>query len=513
MTSGHVFVLRADLLNLNADAWMLPTDQWVEIEPGWMSRDAALHRRADDAAPDDFRRGETLAFAVPAPTIGEPIPIATAVPSNNRWTPESVRERVHAFAQAALDALPEASGRRPLRLLALPFLGSAGGSAKDLSAQMRALLQASHEVARQKGVDVAVVVRDRAAHTLAQTLRRAESGDWWAELDVDLRARAEDLGRKAAIGRIVPFLGAGVSMSAGAPSWKDLLADLAEPLDLSAAEKKELQDLSPLDQASLIETLYAERGIARSFRESIADRVTLSRYGLAPGLLASLPSEGAITLNYDVLFEDACSDAGSRRFVIPEESGGGRWLLKLHGDARKPKSIVLTRDDYLGFNANREALSSLVKAHLMTHHLLFVGFGLTDDHFHEIVHAVRRALPEASQRELGTAIMVAADTLQAKAWEGRLSMVRMTPEPVATADFSHAARRLEIFLDAMMAHATQEHTYLLADKYGESLASQDRELREDLLKVVAKHGSSDSPAWAVVRAALEGLGLPGLGLH
>jgi hypothetical protein len=220
-----------------------------------------------------------------------------------------------------------------------------------------------------------------------------------------------------------------------------------------------------------------------------------------------VPSEGAITLNYDGLFEKACGDAGEPRFVIPNESGQGRWLLKLHGDANRPETIVLTRDDYLGFNANREALSSLVKAHLMTHHLLFVGFGLADDHFHEIVHAVHRALPEGGKRELGTAIMVAADGLHAKAWEGRLAMVRMTPDPVAKADFGVGARRLEIFLDAMMAHTTQEHTYLLAEKYGDSLASQDRELREDLLTLVAKHGGSDSPAWAVVRTALEGLGL------
>ncbi|MDQ0260446.1 hypothetical protein J2W20_002350 [Sinomonas atrocyanea] len=508
MTTGHVFVLRADLLNLNADAWLLPTDRWVEIEPGWMSRDAGLHRRADDAAPDDFRRGDTLAFAVPTLQVGEPIPIATAVPSDNHWGPEQVRERVRAFAQAALEALPEASSRRSLRLLALPFLGSAGGSAEDLTAQMRALLEASREVAREKAVDVAVVVRDPAAYTLAQALRRDHPGEWWEELDAGIRAQAEELGRKAGLGRIVPFLGAGVSMSAGAPSWAELLADLAVPLNLSADELKELRSLNPLDQASLLETLYAERGVTTDYRSSIAERVEVPRYGLAPALLASLPSEGAITLNYDGLFEKACDDAGEPRFVIPNESGEGRWLLKLHGDAKKPKTIVLTRDDYLGFNANREALSSLVKAHLMTHHLLFVGFGLADDHFHEIVHAVHRALPEGGKRELGTAIMVAADGLHAKAWEGRLAMVRMTPDPVAKADFGVAARRLEIFLDAMMAHATQEHTYLLAEKYGESLAAHDRELREDLLTLVAKHGGSDSPAWAVVKTALEGLGLP-----
>ncbi|MFW0772756.1 SIR2 family NAD-dependent protein deacylase [Paenarthrobacter nitroguajacolicus] len=62
-------------------------------------------------------------------------------------------------------------------------------------------------------------------------------------------------------------------------------------------------------------------------------------------------------------------------------SVGGEWLLKLHGSVSKPDTIVLTRDDYLGFNSSRAALSALVKAHLLTHHLLFVGFGVADDHF------------------------------------------------------------------------------------------------------------------------------------
>lgn len=221
------------------------------------------------------------------------------------------------------------------------------------------------------------------------------------------------------------FLGAGVSVSAGGPTWNRLLSDLGKYLNLESEVEERLANLNPLDRASLMESLFAEDDSAPDFRKAVVMALDVPRYGLAPALLASIPSEGAITLNYDRLFEMACEDAGAERFIIPDDARhADRWLLKLHGDSRKPDSIVLTRDDYLGFDANRNALSALVKAHLITHHLLFVGFGLSDDHFYEIVHDVRRAVPAAStDSNMGTALSLYKDALQERAWRNKLNVL------------------------------------------------------------------------------------------
>jgi hypothetical protein len=79
---------------------------------------------------------------------------------------------------------------------------------------------------------------------------------------------------------------------------------------LNDAEAEAFQALGLLDQAGVLEQLYSDQhGSRRAFGKAVADAVDLPRYGLAPALLATVPSAGAITLNYDRLFETACRDA------------------------------------------------------------------------------------------------------------------------------------------------------------------------------------------------------------
>jgi hypothetical protein len=149
-----------------------------------------------------------------------------------------------------------------------------------------------------------------------------------------------------------------------------------------------------------------------------------------------------------------------------------------------------------------------VKAHLITHHLLFVGFGLGDDHFYEIIHDVRRAISSQGDKSyMGTALSLYPDPLQDLAWRGKLRVLSMTRADMEWDDQS-AGRQLEIFLDAMMAYATYEHQYLLAEKFGDGLSPDDHSLREDLLELAGKHDATNGGnVWPIFRTALEKFGL------
>lgn len=522
MTHPHVYVAMADILNLRCDAWLLPTDSTVTIEHHWLQAHPKLRSMAATSASAEFRDGTALAEPIRSWDPASPLPIMTAVPADGSWSPTVVAERLEAFVRTGLTAISAPPDHRPYRLLALPFFGTAGGGAGNhLGAALRAILDVSTELASRYGVDLVLVLRDRAAFSLAQKLRREAADDlFWPTLGGHLQQKARSLGQIARAGHLVPFLGAGVSVSAGAPSWGQLLDTLRNGVHLEEAEAEAFQGLGLLDQAGVLEQLYADQyGSRAAFGKAVAEAVDLPRYGLAPALLATMPSAGAITLNYDRLFETACRDAQRPRTVMPENipAVGNDWLLKLHGSVSQPETIVLTRDDYLGYNSNRDALSALVKAHLLTHHLLFVGFGLADDHFHEIVHDVRRALPNDASKDhqMGTVLSLFHEPLQQLVWTGKLDILPMSSAPVpdaAPADvciaLATAGRELEIFLDMMAAYATDNHSYLLAPAYNQGLADDELDLRRRLLALAGQKRSAETAeVWGVLDKALRELGL------
>lgn len=469
-----------------------------------------------------FGAGRVRAAEFPDWPRNTPLPVATSVgagvlEAGHVDVPLEAFVRVAANqARKRRDLSGDASSfSRPRPLLALPLFGSRGGGGGLKSGELLdRILDVGARTAADEEVDLALVLIDERAFALAQAIRKRNVAQYWPDLDgSDLFHEAQRLGELARTGRLVPFMGAGISVSAGAPTWKQLIHNLAASVGIVGDELAALLDptRNVLDQAAYLRAVYlqSDGNIPDTFEKAVAEAVALERYGLAPALLANLGSEQAITLNYDELFEFAAKDADDPRTIIPlgDRSDSRKWLLKLHGTVRDPSTIVFTRDDYLGYSASRDALSAIVKATLITHHLMFVGFGLQDDHFHEIIHDVRRALPAGivTTEGLATALMLRPDALNAKLWEEQLQLIPMSTRGTSNRD---AARTLEIFLDAVLAFATDGRSYLLARGYASEQDDRSRALRETLLALATSvtdlARSSDS--WPVVQRMLDELG-------
>ncbi len=523
MATSHVFVIRGDLLHLECDAWLLPTDTEPHVRAHWADGNERRRSKLSSAKTPIFLEGKVLALEVADWPPNEPLPILTAIPTAGVQSVTDLVPAVEAFialgAELAVERRsvqlsclrsndPAAELPRPRPLLAMPLLGTGGGGANLFRGDVLKTIMASARVAAaESNVDVVLVLKDERDFALAQMIRKQSPDRFWPALEPQLQSEAQVLADKAEQAILVPFLGAGTSISAGAPSWEALINQLASEVGLTADEIAKLKSLDVLDQAAYLRELYADEKV--DFGKAIEKLVNLPRYGLAPILLASLPAKEAITLNYDQLFEVASADAGHRLNVIPGTNPGDstRWLLKLHGSVDDPNNIVLTREDYLGYNTSREALSAMVKATLITRHLLFVGFGLADDHFHAIVHDVQRALPhdQESPTDLGTALTLFDDPLQTRLWKGKL---RLIPMSHGSSTIPEAARSLEIFLDVLLAYSTNSHTYLLSREFEDALSEDEKRLAKKLKLFINSVTPEErcSPAWPYLESALKTVG-------
>jgi hypothetical protein len=165
---------------------------------------------------------------------------------------------------------------------------------------------------------------------------------------------------------------------------------------------------------------------------------------------------------------------------------------------------VLTRQDYLRFQENRSALAGIVQALLLTRHMLFVGFSLSDDNFHRIAHAVRQAIGD--RQRIGTSLVVDPNPLARELWEADLAWVTFE---AAGATIAAQGRMLEIFLDRLACQAAATTAHLWHPKYEGALSSGERALRDRLTRFIEDASAEErgTAAWVEVARMLKRLGM------
>lgn len=537
--SGHLFIVYGDLTQLCCDAWLLPCDIDALPGPRWLSRFNLKRTDFPFPAPTlEWRAGKQRAMKVVHWKESLPRPWIANVGATSRtkvpWFVAGARE----FVERAVDDLkthqPKPRYDRAKHLLALPVVGTGlGGVRSSTGDVVRALVPELARLASEHDVDIALVSNDELTFAAAEA-QRGLARSVWSELDDGLWAEGERLARVAANGDLVLFLGAGVSKNAGLPDWNGLLSNLAKGAGMSEAELDMLCDLGSLDQARAIELrMEAKEGASttgtRLLGNSIAEACnSVHGYAMTHALLAALPVREVVTTNYDTLFERASEAAGRAVSVLPHDpnSDAHRWVLKMHGCVTDPENIVLTREDYMRYDIRREALAGIVQALLLTRQMLFIGFSLRDDNFHRIADAVRRArmpsrrVPQTENGprvdHFGTALALFSLPLEQSLWAKDLDWVTMEKssppargDVVAPAKWANAARRLEIFLDSLLAR-TGTTTYLLNPRFEGSLTDTERALAAKVQRFIDDiEGDPEAvraPAWRLLAELFERLG-------
>jgi HEPN domain-containing protein len=214
-------------------------------------------------------------------------------------------------------------------------------------------------------------------------------------------------------GRWLPVVGAGMSRNAmvSPPSEMPLWGDLGKYFS------DELTDYSPTGVLDAISAYEHEFGRTRLI-ERLAELLHINKAqpGHAHREFCSLPFDIVCTTNFDFLLEKQYDlerqDSRSVHPVVDEDQlsinlgASGILLLKLHGDLRHPKRLVVTEADYDGFLANYPLIATFLANQLITKTAVFVGYSLDDPDFRQIWHLVSNRLGKT--RRMAYAILVNA---------------------------------------------------------------------------------------------------------
>ncbi len=264
---------------------------------------------------------------------------------------------------------------------------------------------------------------------------------------------------------VVPFVGAGLSVAGGFPSWKDHLRQQGKTAGIDPDRIERY--LANGQYETVIEEIESIRG-REVFAQEIRD--VFSKTGDVVDItlrLSELFSDTLITTNYDRLLEQAL-DTGSAKIqlinsvdAMAKPDPSQITIYKLHGDIKSPQNCILGKNQYdeaYGVDNLDMALPipRLLRYYFINSSLLFVGCSLQNDRTMQVFEAVKQ---ESGEKNLPQHFAIEQlpgseeELVERNAELLRLGITAIWYE-----------RGQYDLVEAILKHARNEVTYLQGDK-------------------------------------------------
>lgn len=119
--------------------------------------------------------------------------------------------------------------------------------------------------------------------------------------------------------------------------------------------------------------------------------------------LGRLSLDGIITTNWDTFLEDLFPRwkvyVGQEQLLFSTPQSIGE-IYKIHGDVKTPRSLILTAEDYRGFNQRNAYLAAKLITIFVEHPVIFMGYSATDRNILNLLESIASCIGENNLTKL-----------------------------------------------------------------------------------------------------------------
>lgn len=220
-----------------------------------------------------------------------------------------------------------------------------------------------------------------------------------------MTAVIDELAASLAGGQVIPFVGAGVSMALGLPSYAALIRELADHLGFDGpvfegfGDYLTLAEYYHLEKSGLLELQrHLQTNWKKSRDEVLASPVHRALVNLGCGLI--------YTTNFDGFIEQAHRGMGKTYRTIRSAkdlvnlSNDRVHIVKLHGDLSSPSTMVFTETSYFERLSFEAPMDVKFRSDALGKSLLFLGYSLSDINIRYLLFRLQRQWEKEPSPEL-----------------------------------------------------------------------------------------------------------------